>query len=228
MLFIDKSHVRQPQILALAIQEMKRTPGQVVCYDNLSHVVMQGKRLQVRDELLKQLIEDQRGLCAYCMCRIHPEDAHIEHYIPRHCDWYNGKPTLDELSLDYRNMLAVCKDKGTCDATRGNEKLTVDPRRETDVDQIRYERSSCTITSSNQAIENDCNTLLNLNDKYLARGRKLALAGLFRWYEKSARSGDMRAKCQKYLDKLEHGSGSNAEYAGLLIYELRRKVHALG
>ncbi|NMM95005.1 hypothetical protein [Bifidobacterium oedipodis] len=228
MLHIDKSRSKQPQILALAIQDMRRTPGQTVCYDNLpSYVTVRGRSLSVRDELLKALIEDQRGLCAYCMRRIEPRNAHIEHYIPRHCDWYQGKRTLDELSVDYRNMLAVCKENGTCDATRGNAELTVDPRNQSDIEQIRY-NTKAEILSDNTAIDSDCRGLLNLNDGFLVYGRMQTLQGLYRWYQhESRRAGDMKSKCRKRLDELQNGTGHNDPYAGILIYRLERKIRAL-
>ena len=91
----------------------------------------------LKTQVLQQLSRDQGALCAYCMRRI-PDDrglphAKIEHLVPR-----NGKDVTCGAfgALDYNNMLAVCSgnepDKSkhhelTCDASRGNAPLTVNP-----------------------------------------------------------------------------------------------------
>ena len=55
-----------------------------------------------KTDLKKILIEEQGGLCAYCMSRIELQGATIEHYIPR-----NGPNGNMSLSLDYRNLFAI-------------------------------------------------------------------------------------------------------------------------
>ena len=59
-----------------------------------------------REDIRKQMWEEQKGLCAYCMRQIkYPEDVRIEHYSVRHPDGgeYDAANTLD-----YKRMLGVC------------------------------------------------------------------------------------------------------------------------
>ena len=116
----------------------------------------------VLSSLIDGLVDEQRGLCVYCTRRIaghmterlplsrilgpddmdRPVDAHVEHYVPRHPGpWYTGKgrTSADALSLDYRNLFAVCNGQGgTCDKSRGNQRLRVDPRDPSDIRTISY------------------------------------------------------------------------------------------
>jgi uncharacterized protein (TIGR02646 family) len=86
------------------------------------------------------LIEEQGGICAYCMGRINAENSTIEHYIPRNGE--NGDP---DKSLDYDNLFAVCNttrnmpyEKQTCDVRKGGKLLHLDPRKQSDIDSIKY------------------------------------------------------------------------------------------
>jgi uncharacterized protein (TIGR02646 family) len=69
------------------------------------------------------LLEEQHHLCAYCQQKLTSETASIEHVIPKEFN--------KELSTNYHNLVAVCKDspKDTlnnrkhCDKERGNKLL---------------------------------------------------------------------------------------------------------
>lgn len=64
----------------------------------------------LKEHVRGSLVEEQGGLCAYCMCRIPRSDAgdqppiNIEHFISR-----NPVSGMDVgQGLDYRNFFAVC------------------------------------------------------------------------------------------------------------------------
>ncbi len=79
-------------------------------------------------EIYSRTIRDQKGLCAYCECRIRVEDTlhrRIEHFHPK-----SDRSSNKNWDLDWQNMLAVC-DGGTrsghplpknmhCDARKGS------------------------------------------------------------------------------------------------------------
>lgn len=124
----------------------------------------------VRFDIRKQLWEEQKGLCAYCTCKIKDfRDVRIEHYEPRHPDGiaYDAGQTLN-----YKTMLGVCygnslrpgvpKTQTTCDAHRGNTPLTVNPY---DIKSVRKIRYSCDgrIYSDDVQINKDVDKTLNLN-----------------------------------------------------------------
>ena len=54
-----------------------------------------------KNDVKAALIHEQRGLCAYCMRRIHMDThSRVEHFIPLSVD--------KEKAIDYNNMLGVC------------------------------------------------------------------------------------------------------------------------
>jgi uncharacterized protein (TIGR02646 family) len=69
------------------------------------------------------LLEEQHHLCAYCQQKLTSETASIEHVIPKEFN--------KELSTNYHNLVAVCKDspkdilnnRKHCDKERGNKLL---------------------------------------------------------------------------------------------------------
>ncbi len=84
---------KEPEAL---LQFRKKHPG--IGYEDM------GK--EQLDEIRKQLWEEQRGLCAYCMRQVkEPRDVRIEHYEVRHPE---GKEYNAENTLDYKKMLGVC------------------------------------------------------------------------------------------------------------------------
>jgi uncharacterized protein (TIGR02646 family) len=81
-----------------------------------------------KDELRACLVQEQRGLCCYCMTRIGPNrDAmKIEHWHPQ--------ANHPEEQLNYSNLLAACmgndgrrKADQYCDTSKGNRDLSRNP-----------------------------------------------------------------------------------------------------
>ena len=96
-----------------------------------------------KDAMKQVLLEEQGYKCAYCMSNISMSNSTIEHYIPR-----NGTNGDMSLSLDYRNLFAVCdttrgcpEEEQTCDVKKGNKLLHIDPRLQEHIDTIYYDRS---------------------------------------------------------------------------------------
>jgi uncharacterized protein (TIGR02646 family) len=75
----------------LSLTEHRSRPG--ATYANYRH----------NAELIAALVEEQRGLCCYCLSRIRADDgsARVEH-------WHCQRHYSDE-DLDYSNLLAVCR-----------------------------------------------------------------------------------------------------------------------
>lgn len=132
------------------------------CYEDLDR--------EPREDIRKQLWEEQSGLCAYCMRYIKsPRDLRIEHYEARHPEdgTYSAKNTLD-----YKKMLGVCygnsivpgvkEEDKTCDAHRKNIPLSVNPFDMNSVRKIKYS-SDGYITSDDNEIKKDVEKTLNLN-----------------------------------------------------------------
>lgn len=142
------------------LQYRKSTPN--ACYEELPP--------KPREDIRRQMWEEQKGLCAYCMRQInHPEDVRIEHYSARNPEGgiYSAADTLD-----YKRMLGVCygnsiqpgvkEEDKTCDAHRRNIPLTINPYQVSSIRKIRY-TSDGYITSDDADIKTDVEETLNLN-----------------------------------------------------------------
>ncbi len=72
------------------------------CYKNAPRLPnwKEFKGTAVKQEVQKQLREDQRGLCAYCENELIPEDESVEHFIARDAD--------HSKELDWNNLLLCC------------------------------------------------------------------------------------------------------------------------
>ena len=222
-----KKH-REPQ----ALTEYRKDP--TATYQNMhgaptGRVDSEGKKIDVYRVVLKSLMEEQGYLCAYCMRRI-PERhgkirASIEHIDPQ--------SKTDRLkALDYSNMLAVCsgnrdagtKDAKTCDAHRGNDKLSINLTRKSTLSQIDY-RSNGRIFSDDEPINAQLNETLNLNCKArdLIALRKSALNRMQVMIKKKNREGD-RAFYGKILNLYLQDISPKEEYVGILINWLEKHL----
>ena len=177
-----------------------------------------------KHDMLLDLINEQGNICAYCMSRISDESSTIEHYIPRKGE--NGDPSL---SLEYRNMFAVCSNsrKGNngvrhCDVSKGNQLLSIDPREANDIRHISY-KSNGEICSDNEDFEHDLNVTLNLNNVTLISNRKSALDSALRELSKLHQGSWTKQQVQKYLEKYQTAS-PKVPYVGIIVYSLKKRL----
>lgn len=122
----------------------------------------------------RELLSEQKGICAYCMRRIHNDETTvIEHWIPLTTD--------GTAALEYDNMLACC-DGGRssddnpkilcCDAAKANQVITLNPCNKGQMEKIRY-RSDGTIyvLPSDEGLTKDINEVLRLNGEVNHNGK---------------------------------------------------------
>ena len=125
----------------------------------------------VLKDIREQMWEEQKHLCAYCMRKIDsPGVERIEHCRPRHP--HDEVEHDKKATLDYKWMLGVCygnsltkgvnQEDTTCDAHRGNTKLTINPFDELSVRKIKY-KADGSIYSDDADINKDITETLNLN-----------------------------------------------------------------
>ncbi len=125
----------------------------------------------VLKDIRKQLWEEQRCLCAYCMKKIaDPRVVRIEHCRPRHPQ--DEQEHDKKATLDFKWMLGVCygnsltrgvkQEEKTCDAHKENTELTVNPFDELSVRKIKY-KTDGSIYSDDVEINKDVTETLNLN-----------------------------------------------------------------
>ncbi len=215
--------------------EKGKEPASLLAYRKKQGACYAGLPKAVAADLREQMWKEQKGLCAYCMCKI--EDAanvKIEHYSPRHAN--SGAPEAEDALL-YRNLLAVCygnsSKKGiklhdqTCDAHKGNQTLTVDPLDRTSVCKIKY-NSDGTITSEDIHIRKDIQETLNLNcqARSLPQNRKNVLLQAKKELDKRCRGAGKdayKAACRKLYQRYTRQKQLEP-YCGIVIAWLEKKL----
>ena len=152
-----------------------------------------------KKELTEALSRAQRGLCAYCEIRLHPDESQIDHVVPK------GGPDKDEArATDETNMLACCKggtdrnfaddtkwadptrfkppveDNMSCGSRKG-ERLTLDPRSLTALPplyrvnqdgQIEVVANNCVLTGISTSYAEKAIQDLGLRAERLRQARK--------------------------------------------------------
>lgn len=135
-----------------------------------------------KQRLREALLEEQHGLCAYCMMPItnNGNITTIEH-------WYPLSKSRSK-ALDYKNFHAVCKggsnikiDNGEervicCDAKKSNTVITLNPQNREMMNSIAYHDDGTIYTTLSdeerrQVIQADLDDVLALNGKKIGRRR---------------------------------------------------------
>lgn len=209
-----------PRQLVDAVRRIKQTPDATLSWRNVTS--------PEREATLGALLDEQGSLCAYCTRKIGADSAHVEHIVAQSA----AEGSDDPRSLDYGNLLAVCdgfegSGEGlTCDRSRGNVPLTVNPLRPETLESIRYRRDG-TMLAGDPQVNHDVTKTLNLNQKLLVRNRKAALQALFDEFERvGARSGGrgVRRLCRRYINEHIADPATRKPYDGAIIYFMRRRL----
>lgn len=202
------------------------------------------KRLRspLKGQVRQSLVEEQGGLCAYCMCRIPRSDAVpqiapiiIEHIIPR--DPLDGRDVGQ--GLDYNNLLAVChgnkSSRGTrqfadltCDAHRGNSEFRkVNPCRPETLISIVYSLDG-KIDAVDPDARYDLVNILNLNcpNSPLTAERKSALDCLIMELG-NVPEDYILDYCISRINEFQAENTQKTPYAGILIWYLQTMIAAL-
>ncbi len=193
------------------------------------------------------LIKEQHGICAYCMKRIKSDESMtIEHYQPVK----GHKDTV----LNYKNMLGCCKggsgemsDKSRvlcCDASKGDQEITIDPRNREMMDRIRYNKNGrIYVDPVDVILQNDIDNVLCLNGKLDKNGKRISDTSThivegridaYRKYEATMKLIDR--KCDRNEEKIKRMVSKRIkdieekteypEYAGVELFLLKRRLHS--
>lgn len=191
-------------------------------HDNYDDLVSDEK-----DKLKAILINEQNNRCAYCTRKIDLETSTIEHYIPR-----NGSNGDGTKSLDYNNLLAVCNTTRnaplklqTCDVKKGDKVLKIDPRIQSHIDSIKYDKKGI-ISSDNSDFDYDLNANLNLNAQMLINNRFAAFNSLCKRMSKNKPRKWSKEFVQRNLDRYK-SKDDCTPYAGFIIYQLEKRLERM-
>ncbi len=207
MIYIKKS--AEPR----ALHDYRKQIG--ISFDDMDADV----KTALRDSLLKE----QGHLCAYCMRRINgSNDVKIEHYVARN----------RENELQYENLLAVCKgNEGQkyeyliCDSRKGNEPLTINPLRMTDMQTIYYTRDG-RIHSTDNDMDEDLNQRLNLNcaTGSLIESRKTARQSIEKHLHQYKDKKALKRRLEHLRDHYTVHTDPLPEYVGAIRYYIDKKL----
>lgn len=199
-------------------------------------------RNPLKEQVRQSLIQEQRGLCAYCMCRIPREDVDpniapiiIEHIIPRVP--VDGRDVGQ--GLDYNNLLAVCHGNKasygehqfidlTCDAHRGNTEFRkINPCIPETLSSIVYSVDG-KIDAIDPDVRFDLVDTLNLNcpSSPLIAERKSALDSLIDELG-NVTEENILDYCIMILSEFRAETEQKTPYVGILIWYLESLITTL-
>jgi uncharacterized protein (TIGR02646 family) len=200
-----------------SLTEHRLTPG--ADYDNYRD----------KDTLRTYLVEEQRGLCCYCLARIRAdrEKMKIEH-------WHCQANYADE-QLDYSNLLGTCtgNERGRasdqhCDTSKEDRDLSRNPANPMHhVEVLTRFPGDGRIVSDDPVFDVELNEVLRLNLPFLVNSRKAVLSG----FQKGlAKRGHLpRAGLEKWLRQW-NGESDRDElrpFCQVVVYWLRKKLARL-
>lgn len=182
-----------------------------------------------KDDLRHTLVAEQRGLCCYCMSRIHngPMTMKIEH-------WQCQSRHPGE-QLNYRNLLGAClgghgqpTHLQHCDTRKGDSDLQWNPANaahhiET---RVRYELDG-SIRSDDPEFDGQLNNVLNLNLAVLKNNRKSILDAVLAWWkgEKARLAGPVPPeRLVRERDRHVGGGDEFAPYCPVAVWWLGQKL----
>ena len=175
-------------------------------------------------ELRRCLVQEQRGLCCYCMRRIRNEGGGTttEHWHPQ--------SRYAKEQLDYKNLLATCSGKTNgylhCDASKANKNLSrnpADPHHRVE-ELIRYKPNG-EIASDDTNFDAELTGVLNLNLPFLVNNRKAVLSGFTESLGKKGAVPLKRGELKKLIKQWSgQGGGDLDEYCQVIIYWLQKRL----
>ena len=249
MIFISKQNA--PHKMMEQVAQIKQTDD----WKNLAETDTEKLR-SCFDQLDKTVIRDslhqeQHGLCAYCMRRIRNDESMvIEHWQPIKRNDNDAQWDKDNV-LSYNNLLGCC-DGGrkaddakkflACDASKGNERITISPWKKEHIGKIVYRSNGRIATNPHDEIlEQDINDILHLNGKLdtkgnmvhdtstgLVKGRRDVYRDYVCFMEALERKhgkdeNKIRRRIHKKIDEMESAT-EYEPFIGVWLFFLRRRV----
>jgi len=217
------------------MKQIRKNPEPVSLTQHRASAHASFENLQ-KDEVRSSLLVEQGYLCCYCMKRI-PESkvtpsSKIEHFL---C-----QATHQDEELNYRNMLLACsgqqgspKRLQTCDTRKGNSKLSFNPsdNKRNVEDLIKY-KANGEIYSTNNTLNEELETILNLNVNALKNNRKIVYEEIQkRIVIEGKKIGNKNLK-KRFLEQekiklMNLKNGKFSEYCMVGVYLINKKLNKI-
>ena len=179
-----------------------------------------------KDELRQALAAEQGAICCYCVQRIRraADGMKIEHW---HC-----QTTYPAEQLDWGNLLGAClggqgkpPNFQHCDTRKGDQDLSRNPANSGhNIEAFVSFLADGTIESSDGTLNDELDSVLNLNLPMLKRNRKAALDQFKQ--SLTGRGTLSKAELQRDLDTWSNiGDGGRLpEYCQVVVYWIRKRL----
>jgi len=201
------------------------------CYDDIKNDNSKTPKITTRTDILKDLLDEQGNLCAYCMRSISLDNADIEHIIGQ--GYVNSKKNAVGKVEDtnYDNMLAVChgnfcKNETHCDSSRSKFQdkrplLNISPLNRQQMNSIKFSQSGVIYYENiddKTEINFDLNKVLNLNCPSIKSERKKLIKIIKRLLAQHKFDKKFTKKELSYWEEC------NQAYCQVAIFELRKYI----
>ena len=177
-----------------------------------------------KDLLRQHLVNEQRGICCYCMSRIRATagEMKIEHWQCRE--------HYPERQLDYSNLLGACNGgegrpgrEQHCDTRKGQEDLSIHPADPAcNVERLIKFPGSGKIRSDDPDVDRQLNKVLNLNHPQLVANRKATLISFCDAIGKTKRNNGWFQR--KLAEWRGDGGGELHPFSQVVVYYLCKKL----
>jgi uncharacterized protein (TIGR02646 family) len=171
-------------------------------------------------------VDEQGGLCCYCLSRIRAEHGKmkIEHW--------HSQDNYPAEQLAYSNMLGACmgnEGKLTrdqhCDTRKGNRDISRNPANEMHrIDELIRFGGDGRVSSDDPVFDDELNRVLNLNSPFLISNRKQVLRA---FTDALPKAGALqRPQLERWLRDWngESGAGELNVYCQVVVYWLRKRL----
>jgi len=201
-------------------------------YENIKD--NKSKNFTLRTDILKDLLAEQNGICAYCMRSIRVENATIEHIIGQSYIDNRGNKIGKKEDTNYENMLAVCQgdfcfNSTHCDKSRSeyqdkNPLLSFTPLNKQEMRKIKFTQSGTIYYNNldeNSKMNDDLTRVLKLNCEEIKESRAKILKAI----KKSLVKHKFNKKfAQKELEYWENRDTPYRAYCQVAIFELKKYI----
>lgn len=176
-----------------------------------------------REALRETLIQEQRGLCCYCMGRVQQKTASIEHWKPR--------SVYPEDELSWWNLFAVCpggagtgKVNEHCDKRKAATEISMYPADPAIEQKVGFSATGEVVSQySDLDVQRQIDEVLGLNIERLKSNRNSVLKSLKEACQREAAGQWTRSFIEKKIARLESGD-ELVPYASFLVWWLRKAL----
>ena len=182
-----------------------------------------------KEDLRQALVDEQRGLCCYCMDRIRPHrnSMNIEHW--------QSQAHYPAKQLDYKNLLGACLGgQGQplrlqhCDTRKRDRNLKLNPADTSHRIEARVQyRPDGSIKADDADYDKQINDVLNLNFPLLKNKRKAVLDAVLVWWKHERKRIDGPVSSERFdrqRKRLTTGNGPLKPFCQVAVWWLDQRL----